>query len=110
MCEEREDGHVTITETVKSQYRIQSSRRAAPMSNNKVTFHEPVDPATRYKEEMKSGAEHPISYNAESRAGDWQVEKDGTANLDDQMRKGDEAGMKARNDREAEDEDYKPST
>ena len=79
------------------------------MSNNKATFHEPVDPGTRYKEEMKSGAEHPLSYKAESRAGEWQVEKDGTATLDDQMRKGDEAGIKDRTSREAKDQDYKPS-
>ena len=79
------------------------------MSNNKATFHEPVDPATRYKEEVEEGAEHPLSYKAESRAGEWQVEKDGTKALDEQMRKGAETGDKDRRAREAKDADYAPT-
>ena len=79
------------------------------MSDAKATFHEPVDPATRYQQEIKQGAAKPISYKAESRAGEWQVEKDGTSNLADQMEKGDEAGLRDRIAREAKDEDYKPS-
>ena len=80
------------------------------MSTNKATFHEPVDPATRYKEEIQEGAENPLNYKAESRAGEWQVEKDGTKALDNQMRKGDEEGIKDRSAREAKDKDYKAST
>lgn len=79
------------------------------MSNAKATFHEPVAPTTRYQEEIRNGAEQPISYKAESRAGEWQVEKDGTSNLADQMKKGDGAGLKVRRAREAKDEDYVPS-
>ena len=80
------------------------------MSNDKATFHEPVAPTTRYQQEIKEGAEQPLSYKAESRAGEWQVEKDGTSNLADQTKKGDEAGLEDRKAREAEDEDYKPSS
>ena len=74
------------------------------MSKNKATFHEPVDPTIRYQEEVKEGAENPLSYKAESRAGEWQVEKDGTKALDAQMKKGDEEGIKDRRAREAKDE------
>ena len=79
------------------------------MSNAKATFHEPVAPTTRYQQEIKQGAANPLSYGAESRAGEWQVERDGTSNLADQKEKGDEAGVKDQIAREANDEDYKPS-
>ena len=80
------------------------------MSNDKVSFHEPVDPTTRFQADTKDGAEPPISYKAESRAGDWQVEKDKTDELSEQMERGRQIGKKEANAQEQDDEDYKPGT
>ena len=84
--------------------------RALKMSKDNVRFHEPVDPTTRFQSEIKDGAEPPISYKAESRGGDWQVEKDKTGELSEQMEKGRQIGEKEAKAQEQDDEDYTPGT
>ena len=77
------------------------------MSESKAVFHDPVSPSERYEQEVKEGADHPISYGAESRGGTWKAERDPGSKVSEQMEKGKEEGEKNAATRSKKDDDYK---
>ena len=78
------------------------------MSKSKAVFHDPVSPSERYEQEVKDGADHPISYGAESRGGTWKAERDPGSKVGEQMEKGKEEGRKGAVTRSQKDKKYKP--